>query len=347
MISNRRENIKTLTTDVLGTGLLGALPLIQSCQNKSTSVETNQTKTPNKMFFDISLAQWSLHKSFFGDSLSKGFGPFVKGLREDPDSLLRGELDPINFPIIAKQEYGLNAVEYVNTFYFSKSKDMDFWKGMKDRCDGEGVKSVLIMCDALGDMGETDESKRKEAVTNHHPWVDIAKFMGCHAIRVNAAGSGSAEDVKDAAVQGLGLLTEYGKSNGIKIIVENHGGHSSNGAWLADVMTQVNDPFCGTLPDFGNFCITRNEDHSCKEEYDRYLGMSELMPFAKGISAKAHEFDAEGNETKTDFMRMMKIAKDAGYSGYVDIEYEGNTLSEPDGIRATIALLKKVGEALS
>jgi sugar phosphate isomerase/epimerase len=346
MKSTRRENLKVITKGLVGAGIMGYTPSLIGCKSKNSAQEVQTEEKIKDMFFDISLAQWSLHKSFFGDSLSNGFGPFIQGLQNDPDSLLRGGLNPADFPLIAKREYGIDAVEYVNTFYFSKAKNMEFWKGMKEKCDSEGVKSVLIMCDALGDLGDTNDSKRAEAVTNHHPWVDIANYLGCHAIRVNAAGSGTAEEVKDAAVQGLGALTEYGSKNGISIIVENHGGYSSNGAWLADVMKQVNDPNCGTLPDFGNFCITRNADFSCKEEYDRYKGTEELMPYAKGISAKTHDFDEEGNEIHTDFMKMMKIIKDAGYTGYVDIEYEGRTLSEPDGIRATKALLEKVGKAL-
>lgn len=304
-------------------------------------------KTP---FFKISLAQWSLHRSFFGDALNKaGFAGFFKALMTDPDSVLQGELNPIDFPAIAKKEYGVDAVEFVNTFYFNKAKNMDYLKDLKGRCDGEGVQPVLIMCDALGNLGDLDSAKRKTAVENHYQWVEAANFLGCHSIRVNAAGDGTADEVKSSAIQGLGALTEFGKASGINIIVENHGGHSSNGAWLASVMKGVNSPFCGTLPDFGNFCITRNaEDYTkCEEEYDRYKGMAELMPFAKGVSAKTHDFDADGNETGTDFTKMLKIVKDAGFTGYIDIEYEGRTLSEPDGIRATKKLLERVGKELA
>ena len=103
----------------------------------------------------------------------------------------------------------------------------------------------------------------------------------------------------------------------------------------------VDHPRCGTLPDFGNFRITR------EEEYDRYQGVKELMTYAKGVSAKSHDFDEQGNETRTDYARMMKIVLDAGYRGYVGIEYEGNRLSEPEGIKATKVLLERVREDLA
>lgn len=343
MNSGRRKTMKQIGTGLAATSVFGLGSTFLSCKGENTSNETTM-KLP---FFKISLAQWSLHKSFFGDSLKDGFGNFFASLQTNPDALLQGHLNPANFPLIAKNEFGMDAIEYVNTFYYSKAKDMDFWKEMKAKCDGEGVKSILIMCDALGDLGNLDQTERQKAIEAHHPWVDIAKFMGCHAIRVNAAGTGTADEVRDAAVQGLGSLTEYGKSNGVNIIVENHGGYSSDGQWLASVMKQVNSEWCGTLPDFGNFCLERNEDFSCKKEYDKYKGIAELMPYAKGVSAKAHDFDAEGNETFIDYHKMLQIVKDAGFSGYIDIEYEGSVLSEPDGIRATKSLLERVGAELA
>ena len=352
MNKSRRKTIKYLGQGMVTASALGLTGSMVSCNSKPAKdfqrgYEEGVTSKINKPFFDISLAQWSLHKSFFGDALKDGFGAFRTALANDPDSLLRGALNPIDFPAIAKKDYDIDAVEFVNTFYYSKAKDMAYLKDLKDRCDSEGVKAVLIMCDALGDLGDLDSEKRAQAVINHHPWVDAAKYLGCHAIRVNAAGTGTEDEVRSAAIEGLSALTEYGKKNDINIIVENHGGYSSDGSWLASVMAGVNDPYCGTLPDFGNFCIERNADFSCKKEYDRYKGTAELMPYAKGISAKTHDFDEEGDETHTDYRKMLQIVKDADYTGYIDIEYEGQTLSEPEGIRATKALLEKVGAELA
>jgi len=345
---SRRHIIKQLTTGIAASTILGSTSLLSCKDPKSSTESITEVVNGKKRFFDISLGQWSLHKSFFGDALNSGFGNFTKALQSDPESLLQGVLDPLDFPTIAKNDYGINGVEYVNTFYYNKARNTAYLKELKSRCDSAGVQSVLIMCDALGDLGDTDTNTRNEAIKNHHQWVEAAAFLGCHAIRVNAAGTGTAEEVKDAAIQGLGALTEYGQSHGISVIVENHGSYSSDGSWLASVMDGVDNPYCGTLPDFGNFCITRSPtDYSnCLEEYDRYKGMTELMPYAKGVSAKAHDFDTGGNEIHTDFKRMFQIVKDAGYRGYIDIEYEGSSLSESDGIKATKALMEKVGAEL-
>ena len=278
--------------------------------------------------------------------MEKGWDYFRETLGSNPDELLQGDLDPMNFPEIAKNQYGIDALELVNTFYYSKAEDTAYWNAFKEKCQSAGTTCQLIMCDGLGNLGDSDEAKRMQAVENHYPWVNVAKNLGCHSIRVNAAGEGSADEVKAAAVDGLGKLSAYGAQNEINIIVENHGGYSSDGKWLSDLMSQVNNPYCGTLPDFGNFCIERTAD-GCANEYDRYVGTQELMPYAKGVSAKTHQFDAEGNEVNTDFRKMLTIVKEAGFSGYVGIEYEGKEMSEDEGIKATKALLEKVGGTLS
>ena len=187
-----------------------------------------------KPLFLLSLAQWSLHRAFFGK-----------------------KLDPLDFAKIAKQDYDIDAVEYVNQFYKDKIKDKDLASELKKRADGEGVKSVLIMCDGEGNLGDPDEQKRKKAVENHHKWVELAKFLGCHSIRVNAYSQGTYQEQMDRAADGLRKLTEFGAQHEINVIVENHGGYSSNGEWLVGVMKKVDHPRCGTLPDFGNFTKRR------------------------------------------------------------------------------------------
>ena len=266
-----------------------------------------------KELFEISLAQWSLHKAIFGKKIDAG-----------------------DFPKVTKEEFGINAVEYVNQFYKDKKKDDGYVKELRKKCDDLNVKSVLIMCDGEGQLGDADEKKRKLAVENHYRWVEWAKTLGCHSIRVNAGSSGSYEEQMNRASDGLRMLSEWAGKMQINVIVENHGGLSSNGAWLAATIKKVGHPGCGTLPDFGNFRVSKDE------EYDRYKGVLELMPYAKGVSAKTHDFDAKGNETKTDYRKMMKIVMDANYHGFVGIEYEGSKLSEADGIRATKKLLETV-----
>lgn len=236
----------------------------------------------------------------------------------------------MDFPKTAKK-YGLDAVEYVSTFFDGKGEDNDYLTKLKAECTRNGVKSLLIMVDDEGDLGDTSSVNLQKAVENHYKWVKAAKFLGCHSIRVNARGNGTMEQVHNAAVKGLGMLADYAAKYNINVIVENHGGFSSNGKWLSDVMKAVNKPNCGTLPDLGNFY-----------EYDRYKGVEEMMPFAKGVSGKTHDFDQEGNETVIDYVKMMKIISDSGFKGYIDVEYEGDKLSEPDGVKASIALVQKV-----
>jgi L-ribulose-5-phosphate 3-epimerase len=267
--------------------------------------------------FTISLAQWSFHKALFGK-----------------------KMDHLDFAKVAKEECGIDAVEYVNQFFKDKAKDEEYLKEMKKRADDLGVKSLLIMCDGEGDLGDREEALRKKAVENHHKWVEAAKFLGCHSIRVNAKSSGSFEEQQKLAADGLRQLTEFGDKHGINVIVENHGGLSSNGKWLAGVMKIVDHRRCGTLPDFGNFRISKGE------EYDRYQGVEELMPFAKGVSAKSHDFNEAGDEVHTDYRKMMKIVLKAGYKGRVGIEYEGSKLPEKEGVMATKKLLEKVREEL-
>jgi L-ribulose-5-phosphate 3-epimerase len=271
----------------------------------------------SKLPFSISLAQWSFHKALFAK-----------------------KMDHLDFAKVAKEKCGIDAVEYVNQFFKDKAKDEKYLGEMKKRADDLGVKSLLIMCDGEGDLGDPDEALRMKAVENHHKWVDAAKFLGCHSIRVNAKSAGSFEEQQKLAAEGLRKLTEYGDKNEINVIVENHGGLSSNGKWLAGVMKLVDHRRCGTLPDFGNFRIKDGE------EYDRYQGVEELMPFAKGVSAKSHDFNDAGDEIHTDYRRMMKIVLKAGYKGYVGIEYEGDKTPELEGVIATRKLLEKVRDEL-
>jgi len=268
--------------------------------------------------FKLSLAEWSLHRT-----------------------LSERKLDNLDFPKTAKLDYGIDAVEYVNQFFKDKARDQKYLSELKRRSGDLGVRNVLIMIDDEGGLGEPDSAKRTQAVENHYKWVEAAKFLGCHSIRVNAYSTGSYQEQQERAADGLRRLAEFGAKHQLGVIVENHGGLSSNGEWLSGVIRKVNMANCGTLPDFGNF------DLGDGKQYDRYRGVRELMPFAKGVSAKSHDFDAAGNETHTDYRRMMKVVLDAGYHGYVGIEYEGDKHSEPEGIRLTKQLLEKVQAELT
>ena len=249
----------------------------------------------------------------------------------------------LEFPVVTKQTWGIDAVEYVNSFMKEESRDPAYVAELKRITESEGIRNVLIMCDGEGRLGDPDDAARTLAVENHYRWIEIARELGCHSIRVNAASEGDWNTQRDLAADGLARLTSFGAEAGINVIVENHGGISSNGAWLAEVMRTVNHPMCGTLPDFGNF----NMGEENGGWYDIYQGVTELMPFAKAVSAKSHNFDAQGNERDKDYMRLMRIVLDAGYRGHVGIEYEGREISERDGITATQELLLRCREALT
>jgi sugar phosphate isomerase/epimerase len=273
--------------------------------------------TPPAPLFEISLAQWSLHRT-----------------------LRARELDHLDFARVTRTEFGLGAVEYVNTFLKEKARDAAYLAEMNRRAADHGVVQHLIMCDSEGRLGDPDPARRTQAVENHHKWVDAARTLGCITIRVNAASEGSYEEQQKLAADGLRRLSEYGDTQGINVIVENHGGLSSNGKWLAGVMRMVDHRRCGTLPDFGNFNISQTE------RYDIYTGVAELMPFAKAVSAKSHDFDERGEETTKDYRRLMKIVLDAGFHSWVGIEYEGDRLPEREGILKTKALLERVRETM-
>jgi len=307
MSQDRRTFLKNIGSLAAGGTALSFLPI-------SNTLFAAQSKD---LFFDISLAQWSLHKALFD-----------------------GEITNLEFITTTKNEFGIHAVEYVNQFFKDKAKDMNYLREMKNISGSEGVRNVLIMCDGEGALGDADPKKRTQAVENHHKWVEAAKFLGCHSIRVNARSSGDYKEQMKLAADGLSRLTDFAAPLDINVIVENHGGLSSNGKWLTSVIEMVDHPRCGTLPDFGNFDIS--EDKS----YNRYKGVRQLMPYAKGVSAKSHEFNNEGYEIHTDYEKMLKIVKKAGYTGYVGIEYEGDELSEYEGIKATKKLLQMVGSTV-
>ena len=247
--------------------------------------------------------------------------------------------------------WGFSGLEYVSQLYNPELEEAGYseeaMNSFVEKCNAEaekhGMVNLLIMIDGQGDLATTDATERQKAVENHYKWVDAAAAMGCHSIRVNLSGSDDPEEWVPNSVAGLSALATYAADKNINVLVENHGGLSSNAALLAKVMAEVNMDNCGTLPDFGNFCIRRNVpgdwSSGCAEAYDFYQGVTELMPYAKAVSAKSHEFDADGNETEIDYYKMLEIVEKAGYKGFVGVEYEGSGLSEEAGILATRDLL--------
>lgn len=286
-------------------------------------------------FFKLSLAQWSLHKAINEERTLSNLD-FAKKARA----------------------LGFEGVEYVTQLYpidkeNETSSRKKLVKELKLRSDDNGIENVIIMIDNEGELASTSKEERNSAVEKHSKWVDVASELNCPTVRVNLFGLQAEKDFKiwkETSIAGLGSLCEYAEKSRINVVVENHGGLSSDASKLAEVIKAVNMKNCGTLPDFGNFCVKRENGErwagACVEEYDKYLGVKELIPFAKGVSAKSFDFDAEGNETTIDYYKMLEIVKKANYKGFIGVEYEGNKWSEIEGIMATRQLLLKVAASL-
>lgn len=292
--TSRRQFLQTVATGTAGLVLVSQSSLVAAADKKE------------KQLYKISCTEYSLHRM-----------------------IAKKELDNLDYAAFVKKTFDIDAVEYWNRPFMKKAKDSKYINTMKKNADNAGVKATCILIDGEGNLGDPDAKKRKNAVDRHKKWVEAAKTLGCTSIRVNARSKGTKEEQAKLAADGLKQLSRFAKPLKMAIIVENHGGYSSNGKWLAGVMKTVGMKNCGTLPDFGNF-----------HGYDRYLGVKELMPYAKLVSAKSHDFDGKGQETKTDYKKMMKIVVDSGYRGYVGIEYEGRRLSEVAGVKATKRLLE-------
>lgn len=312
-MTTRRTFIKKTTLAAVA----ATMPSVYSCNIKSKDTIPK-----------ISLAQWSLNKAFFD-----------------------GSLDVKNFASISKNNFGISAIEYVNQFYTANATNEKFWSDMTKRATNEGVRSLIMMVDEKEKLGSLDNNKRKTAVEDHYKWVNAAKILGCHSIRVNAFGNGSREELKTSLVDGLGRLTEYAAKENINVILENHGLHTSDATYMTGIIKQVNNPFLGTLPDFGNWCTSAEwggtkEHQNCTNIYNPAKGLVEFLPYAKGVSAKSYEFNNEGFDTVIDYSKLLKLIKESDFNGYIGIEYEGEGLSPSDGIKATKTLIEKIWATL-
>ena len=346
-MTSRRRFLRHAALGAAGLSLASSLPArVLAAQDQKPSPNPNPAQNPSSatppqdLFFKIAVSQFSFASQFWTK-----------------------QLDPLAFPAKAK-ELGITGLDYCSMFFADKAKDPAFLAELKKRSADAGTYNLRIMVDGEGVLGDTNQANRTKAIENHYKWIDAAATLGCPMIRVNVEGEGAPADVANAAVDSLGRLIDYGSRSQIDVIVENHVGISCNGAWLAGVMKQLNNPHAGTLADFGNFCINRTKPETqdiagymktkCLDEYDRYKGIAELMPYAKGVHAKSHVFAADGSDTETDFNRMFKIIKDSGFKGWVSVEYEGGLfkmytkdskyLDDYAGTTATKNLVIKAGQ---
>jgi sugar phosphate isomerase/epimerase len=316
---------------IQNTGLLLASTFLNTWGQKNQDVvETNDLK--------LSLSQWALHRAIFGNS-KEDYDKWKQILHSEPDNLWQGPLHPLDFPQKAR-ELGFNAVEYVNTLMFGHARDTKFLQELKNRTDGEGIKNVLIMVDEEGFIGHPDSQKRDEAIDNHIKWMEASKFLGCDHIRVNAFSIGKAEDQKKYTAEGLHKLADYGNEYDLHVLIENHGGMSSNADWLVETIKMADHERLGTVVDFDNFTFSEDFIWGDGKIYNRYIGVEKLLPLAKSISAKTHAFDIQGYETTIDYSRMMNLIKESGFNEYICVEYEGSALTEEEGILATKTLIE-------
>ncbi|RAV27973.1 sugar phosphate isomerase/epimerase family protein [Sinomicrobium soli] len=334
---NRRNFLENSGKAGVALSLLGLYACKDTKKGEKSQPASENTVADHgdPLFFKLSLAQWSIHRMI----REQGF-------------------DPLRFAEKAS-EWGFGGLEYVNQLYkdeltknsHTPTAMSQLVEKLRKRSSDHGMKNLIIMVDGEGNLPVKNKADRRKAVENHYKWVDAAAALGCHSIRVNLFGEQQAEDWKKYGAEALSELSDYAAGSDINVLVENHGYFSSDAALLAEVMEAVNMPNCGTLPDFGNFCLKRKDGAQwgaeCVEEYDRYKGIRELLPYAKGVSAKSYDFDAEGLETTIDYEKMMRMVKDTGYTGYVGVEYEGNRLSEEEGIKATRDLLLNIGKKIS
>lgn len=335
----RRLFVRNMALAGVGISVAGTYSCSNSGSTKDSSNLGNESKLIENPFFKISLAQWSVHRM-----------------------IRKQGMDPYAFASKAR-EWGFEGVEYVSQLYMTKKESMG-GEGFNTRMDSmvsqlkaeassNDMKSLVMMMDLvdeIGDLAWSDESKRTRAVEAHYPWVDATSSIGCHSIRVNLFGEKDPLIWKAAATEALAKLGDYASQKNINVIVENHGWLSSDAGLLMEVIDEVGMENVGTLPDFGNFCIKRPDNsrwNGCLEEYDRYKGVAEMMPKAFAVSAKSRDFDENGEEVNTDYKRMLEIVKDADFSGFIGVEYEGNKLSEEEGILATKKLLLKAASEIA
>lgn len=294
-------------------------------KEKLTEIDITQSEP----FFKLSLAQWSFNKH-----------------------IIRGEMSPFDFAKKAS-ELGFEGIEYVSQLYTNEIKKLGFEAvidSLKNESEKYNIKNVLIMVDEEGDLADPDLDVRNEAVERHKKWVDAAQVLGCHSIRVNTFGTNDPEIWKETVREALTKLADYAATKNINVLVENHGWLSSDAPKVMKVIKSINMSNCGTLPDFGNWCVKRINNErwgECLEEYpDKYEGIQLMMQAAKAVSAKSYDFDKNGKETTIDYIRMLQIVKDAGYKGFIGVEYDGSRLSEEEGIIATKELLLAAAKQL-
>ena len=284
-------------------------------------------------------------------------------------SLFTKKMNIIDFPKIVREDFNIDAAEYWNRPMVEKRRDSNFIRELNKRTNDYGLENTFMLVDLINfQTGESkslcsrDKIERNFAIEEHKEWIEFSKAIGCKGIRVNLwSDNMTRSEVKSISQDSLGELLEFSNKINMSIVIENHGGYTSDAKWLIDLIKSINHPKLGTLPDFGtrNFCIKRAPKtesgifgSQCVDQYDKYKGVKEMLPYAKGISAKSHTFNNDGEEMSTDYKKMINLIKASGFNDYIAIEYEGaimalyakgnsKFLSSHEGILATKKLIEK------
>ncbi|WP_173021370.1 serine hydrolase [Lewinella sp. W8] len=297
-----------------------SLFLLAGCTASPDEVPTVAPQTA-EVYPRYSLGQWSFHRELFS-----------------------GEMTSIDF-VEAAAELGFDGVEYVNQFFLDRVEDHAFLDSLAAAAAAADIAGVMLLVDNAGNLGASDPGERQRAIEQHLAWVGAARQLGCPIMRVNAHGDGTPDEIMAACEAAIRPLAVAAGREGVQIVIENHGGISNDGEWLAELVGRLADVGVGSLADFDNWCVERENGQlwgaPCTNRYDRYRGMMDLMPTAVGVSVKAFNFDAAGEEPDIDFGTMFDIIHAHDYRGFLGIEYEGDALPAREGIAATLALAKQ------
>ena len=252
--------------------------------------------TPRMIKDDISLAQWAL-----------------------VDEVKSGKWKTLDFPSVARKDFGLNGIEFVNTLFEVPTEG--YLRRLKKNAEDNNVTMVLIMVDDEGDGCSTTKEERKQFDINHRKWIDIAHFLGCTAIRTNCRGPKniSKDEALKHSVETYQMLLEYAAPAKISVLIENHGGVSNDADWMVSLIKEVNSLYFGSYPDW----------RQPSADFDNIDYLVKMLPFAGGMSYR-------NQPTEELTAKMINISKDGGYRGWYGIESSGR-----DAIKKGIELLKK------
>lgn len=333
MIVTRRDFLRLTAAGAVS---MGSMP-VSSCWRLREPVPRRQSSVR------MALNQWSLWSQYVGDTTSPDWwDAFARALRTDPASIVKGPLDPLDFPVLTRTRYGLDAIELEASLYYAHARDAAYWRRLRQRCDDADVTCLLIANVWAGNLATVERAQRGAVAREYHPWIDAAAILGCHSVMVNVnARRGDRQALGAAAIEELSALLEYSRKSQVGVLVENHGWYSSYVPWLIDIVRGVNDPLCKLTVDLGNFCRTWRGAECVDQQYDPYAGVALMLPYARAVSAKTIRFDAHGNETLIDYSRMLRIIRESGYRGYLGIEYAGDELPADEGIRKSIDLITR------